>query len=694
MACGKKSGLATETTAHLSFLKAHYIASPRPKRGITIMTRMKNAVLLLLLAMFPAAAGFGQNTIVINVDAEPRPISPYIYGINWVHAGEPLYESWNLGSRRLGGNRLSNYNWENNGSNSGADCDPSCKNENDTWLIYRFPQADQAVPGILPLRFHQDSRAMDAYSIVQLQAAGYVAADLNDQPRPVPPAPSSRWKEVRPAKGGPFSLVPDPNDPYVYMDEQVNMLVSTLGTATQGGINAYSIDNEPGLWISSHPRLRGLNYDGGADVSNADDNNVPAVKAAKATCTEVAEKGIATARAVKAVDPSAEVYGPEFWGFLGYYNLQNAVDWPTYAGTYENYADMYLDRMAQASAADGKRLLDVLSLHWYPQVSETPQDILQAPRSLWDPTYKENSWIANDVLNGPIALIPTLRAAIDRNYPGTKLAITEFRFGDANNGNTWYGGLALADALGIFGREGIYAANYHPVNLEQEAEGYVAAAYKLYRNYDGQNSTFGRESLPALENIEGLSVHAALTQGDVMHNVHVILINTNMEGEITGELQLEKIGSWQYDFGEGFLFDRSGPELREFGPGGNFEPTGFNKFFWTIPAGTAMHVVFHSAIINGVAGGDDPEAEDGSLAISPNPAGESATVRLHLAKGGEGVLEIFDGTGRRVADPVGRRFTSGLQTFDLDTGALPSGVYHCRVECAGQVVTGRMIVHR
>ena len=44
---------------------------------------------------------------------------------------------------------------------------------------------------------------------------------------------------------------------------------------------------------------------------------------------------------------------------------------------------------------------------------------MQAPRSLWDPTFQEDSWIANDVLQGPVRLIPWLKERIDANYPGT-----------------------------------------------------------------------------------------------------------------------------------------------------------------------------------------------------------------------------------------------------------------------------------
>jgi hypothetical protein len=81
---------------------------------------------------------------------------------------------------------------------------------------------------------------------------------------------------------------------------------------------------------------------------------------------------------------------------------------------------------------------------------------MEAPRSLWDPTFVETSWITKDSLGGKaIRLIPQLLEKIARNYPGTKLAITEYNY---NGGTNISGGIAQADALGIFGREGLFAA--------------------------------------------------------------------------------------------------------------------------------------------------------------------------------------------------------------------------------------------
>ncbi|MFK7845385.1 MAG: hypothetical protein AB8G77_08795 [Rhodothermales bacterium] len=53
---------------------------------------------------------------------------------------------------------------------------------------------------------------------------------------------------------------------------------------------------------------------------------------------------------------------------------------------------------------------------------------LQVPRTLWDPSCIEDSWIGQwkqDFL----PLIPSIQASIDTYYPGTQLGITEYNYG-------------------------------------------------------------------------------------------------------------------------------------------------------------------------------------------------------------------------------------------------------------------------
>jgi hypothetical protein len=101
----------------------------------------------------------------------------------------------------------------------------------------------------------------------------------------------------------------------------------------------------------------------------------------------------------------------------------------------------------------------------------------------------ENSWIVNDHLHKPLAELPRLRAAIAQHYPGTKLAICEYDFG---GGDHISGAIAQADVLGIFGREGIYAAT---IWRTLKADDYVYAAFRAYRDYDGKGGAFGATGL-------------------------------------------------------------------------------------------------------------------------------------------------------------------------------------------------------
>ena len=115
---------------------------------------------------------------------------------------------------------------------------------------------------------------------------------------------------------------------------------------------------------------------------------------------------------------------------------------------------------------------------------------LQAPRSLWDPAYVEKSWITTySTQKKPIQLLTWVKQKIDQRYPGTKLAFTEYDYG---SGDHVSGGLAQADVLGIFGKYGVFMSNYWG-----DLKTYNKAAFKLYRNYDGKNGSFGDTAVSA-----------------------------------------------------------------------------------------------------------------------------------------------------------------------------------------------------
>ena len=128
--------------------------------------------------------------------------------------------------------------------------------------------------------------------------------------------------------------------------------------------------------------------------------------------------------------PNTKIFGPVNYGFLGMWNLQTS-----YAAG-RDFLNYYLSQMKAAELTYGKRLLDVLDVHWYPEVYlngvASPNrkfpggrgSAITGPRSLWDPTYDEESWVTESwCTNGPIKLLPTLQGKIDANYPD-KIAVT------------------------------------------------------------------------------------------------------------------------------------------------------------------------------------------------------------------------------------------------------------------------------
>jgi hypothetical protein len=114
----------------------------------------------------------------------------------------------------------------------------------------------------------------------------------------------------------------------------------------------YGLDNEPMLWHATHRDVfpMGLSYD------------------------ECLERGIKLAEAIKRADPSGLVAGPCTWGWTDLmYSAADAGD-DRYATQADRKAHgdkpflvWYLAGMKAASARAGKRLLDFVDVHFYPQ---------------------------------------------------------------------------------------------------------------------------------------------------------------------------------------------------------------------------------------------------------------------------------------------------------------------------------------
>lgn len=456
-------------------------------------------------------------TFTINSEEAVRAISPFIYGSNQLDESTPY-----LKMGRSGGNRWTAYNWETNASNAGSDWQYS----SDNYLI------NSDVPGEAVRVAVEESLSHGAAHVVTVPMAGYVSAD-KDGPVDLedPNHLEERFFPSVPAKGAAFDLSPDTDDTAVYQDEFVNWLDNEFpGALSDDEAPIFlSLDNEPALWASTHEEIH----------------------PEPATYAEMVEKTTELSTAIKEVAPDATVLGFVGYGWAAFDTLQDAPD------KEGNFVEFFLDGMRQADEDAGYRLMDVLDIHWYPEAQgggvritendnsdEVVAARLQAPRSLWDDTYTEESWITKWSTNGPIALIPLMLDKIENNYPGTKLSITEYNYGGANHIS---GAVAEADALGIFGREGVFAAALWPLGGSME---FTMAGFDMYLNYDGDGGAFGNTSISAeTSDIESTSVYASVDDGDDDRMVITAINKTadalNAELEITHGAEFTTVEVYQ-----------------------------------------------------------------------------------------------------------------------------------------------------
>lgn len=458
-------------------------------------------------------------TININTQAERHAISPLIYGMNF--ASPELMQELKIPINRWGGNHTSRYNWQVDVSNRGSD-----------WFFENIPEEN---PDISQLphnsaadRFISQNNANGAATLLTVPLIGYVARP--DSPREHPYACGFKVSKYGPQNNvdpwdtdcgdgmnGATKLVGnDPADTSVRSDEAfvqawIEHLLARSSQFGQAAPLYYNLDNEPGLWHETHrdvhPNAAG--YD------------------------ELTQRGISYAAAIKEVYPQAQILGPvqDGWAryfFASYVDFASATADRAAHGN-KPFVAWYLEQMAAAEQTYGKRLLDYLDLHYYPQApgvalapagDEVTQNLrLRSTRALWDPTYVDESWIKDtETGNMAVMLLPRMKQWIDENYPGTKIAISEYNWGGHEHIN---GALALADVLGIFGREDVGLATlWSPPSSEQPA----AFAFRIYRNYNGAGASFGDISVQAISSDQELvSSYAAQRSSDGA--LMIVLIN-------------------------------------------------------------------------------------------------------------------------------------------------------------------------
>jgi hypothetical protein len=464
---------------------------------------------ITLIAGPPPAA----PSISVDTSAGRYAISPLIYGMNF--ADEALAAELRLPVNRWGGNSTTRYNWRLDTSNHAND-----------WYFENIPE-DNAHPELLPDgsssdRFVEQNRRTGTDSLVTIPligwtprarayAGGFSVSRYGPQ-QSVDPYRPDIGNGVRP--DGTLIVGNDPADTSIAIDptfvrDWIGHLIARYGAAGAGGVRYYNLDNEPMLWNSTHRDVHPQppSYD------------------------ELRNQTLAYAAAVKQADPAARTLGPAEWGWTGYF--YSALDQAAGGSWWDTRPDRrahgdvplsewYLQQMRAAEQSGGVRLLDYFDLHYYPQANNVALEPagdaatqalrLRSTRSLWDPTYVDESWIADT-----IRLIPRMREWVAADYPGTMIAIGEYNWGGLEDIN---GALAQADVLGIFGREGVDLATIWSAPSPGQPG---AFAFRMYRNYDGSGGAFGSTAVRA--NSSDQSRVSAYAAADGRGALNLMLIN-------------------------------------------------------------------------------------------------------------------------------------------------------------------------
>ena len=214
----------------------------------------------------PAAAPAVATAITVTVDpgAGRHPISPSIYGVNFGDDGQAVRLRWPV--RRWGGNATTRYSWQDDTANRASD-----------WFFYNLPD-DNPNPQDLPYGSSSDlfvgaTRVAAGEPLITVPTIGWTPIDRTrrwgfsvakygpQQATECTATGNASWCNPDAGNGVHLDGTPitgnDPHDTSRNIDPSfvtgwMAHLAAVAGTAGNGGVHLYALDNEPTLWNSTH----------------------------------------------------------------------------------------------------------------------------------------------------------------------------------------------------------------------------------------------------------------------------------------------------------------------------------------------------------------------------------------------------------------------------------------------------------
>jgi hypothetical protein len=434
----------------------------------------------------PSTSGF-----VVDASSQLTKISSAIYGMGFANAQSMTLAS--LG--RWGGDESSLYNWQLdvfNGSTWSQFWPPTdAEFQNSAGCIVDY--AGRPSGTTCGDYYVQYNKGIGADTLMTVPAIGWVAKDGTSVGDPTGKTPT---KNAVASSGA-------------MMTSWVQHLASKFGTAANGGVKYYQLDNEPDNWKNSQ-----------TDVHPAAANH-----------TELWTQTQTYAAAIKAGDPSAQVLAmctmdPTDLVELNYVETGTFSD-PAFAGHTSSpqysLAAWMLQQAAAYEAQNGERIVDCIDTH-YPIETSSGAAEVESTRSLWDPTFDTAFYFGQAE-----QLFPRMQQWINQNYPGTGICVSEyFMNNDGTGGGTTdpLSGVLQAETLGLYGKYGLKAAAYwNGVTDPNGGHLPVYNAFAMYRNYDGAGHTFGNYEVGAVSPMQDVTIFASSDSPTAPTTLWIMLIN-------------------------------------------------------------------------------------------------------------------------------------------------------------------------
>jgi GPI mannosyltransferase 3 len=434
-----------------------------------------------------------------------HPISPAIYGQAFATT-DGYVQDHGVTVVRWGGNAVTTYNPFAEATNAGSDWyfENRDGGSADGWIQDVIAAGADALLTVPALDWVSKDTSSYSFSV-----ATYGSQDNTD-----PWNPDAGNGLV----GGNAITGNDPTDAYTpWTSDDVRDFLASLTTSPRFAAVDNELDITSGTHRDCHPEA--MSYD------------------------EMRDRWLEYAGAIKDADSSIEVLGPTSCCWWFYWNsAAGAGDKSAHSN--QDFLPWFLDEVAAADDSDGRRTLDHLDVHYYPEgvfnddTSPATRALrLRSTRALWDATYTDESWIGTDKWASTqpqpneVMLVPRLRDLVDAHYPGTGIALTEWNWGALDDLS---GGLAVADVLGIFGREGMDVATMW-TTAEEGAP--ASAAFLLYRQ---AGRPFADQSLAStVSDADLLGVYGATDEAGMT----VVVVNKDPQADAVVDISGLPVGT-------------------------------------------------------------------------------------------------------------------------------------------------------